>query len=739
MTHRETEMPAIAEAIRWIGPTRITGEVHDALLCHPDSSVTWNVPVPARARVVSAVALLPAVWTRNSGGVQFRIDVERSDGTTLATAERHVDPRRHARHWQWIPLSVDLANGSAMDARITLRTVTPPGASAAYAWAVWGDPRVERDRSVRESLRQARAALAHHGPLGLLRRARQLGSDDTADAQYQRWIAAHTRDAAALAALGTEIATLPLQPLISIVTPVFNTDPKWLRACIDSVRRQVYPRWELCIADDASTKAATLAVLDELADDARIKVVRRSVNGHISAASNDALALATGDYVAFLDHDDELAPDALAEVVRALNANPAPELLYSDEDKLSVEGARCDPFFKPGWSPEHFLGQMYTCHLTVARVSLVRAVGGFREGYEGAQDYDLWLRMIARKPRIAHVPRMLYHWRKIPGSAAAEAAAKPYALANARRAIDEYMRAIGVEATVTEGRAPSLWRVSPAIKNTPPVTIVIPTAGRSAEVGGKTVDLLAHAVRSIAQKTTWRNYQMLIVDNGDLREETRAAIAAIPHRRVTYDMPPGPFNFSRKLNFAMRHAETDYLVILNDDIEVITPAWIEGLLEHAQNPEVGAVGCRLLYPDGRLQHVGVVTGVCGIAAHLHHQASGDHAGWNAGAITTRNFSVVTGAVMMTRRDAWDKVGGFDERMRIDFNDVDYCLKLREAGYRMVYTPFVECYHHESGSFGARAQNPDDVAAMRAIWGETLERDPFYNPNLTREYPDCRLP
>jgi len=269
------------------------------------------------------------------------------------------------------------------------------------------------------------------------------------------------------------------------------------------------------------------------------------------------------------------------------------------------------------------------------------------------------------------------------------------------------------------------------------VTVVIPSAGRSAEQRGSIVDLLAQAVQNIAARTTWPHYKILVVDNGDLKPETLAAIDRIPHQRVSYRLPPGPFNFSRKLNFAVSHCDTELFVIYNDDIEMITPNWIEGLLEFAQDPSIGAVGCKLMFPDGRLQHVGVVTGVNGVAAHLFHQAPGYSGGWNGGSMMVRNYSVVTGAVMMTTRAAWDRGNGFDEQLRIDFNDVDYCLKLRQAGYRIVYTPYVEAFHHESGSFGARQQNPDDIANMQRKWGEALTRDPYYNPNLTKDHIDCR--
>jgi len=738
---QSSSQPVLADAIRWLNPAAAPRGVQTALFAHPVSAVTWNLTLQPHARVAAWAGLLPTVWTKNTGGVRFLLEVETGDGRPIGRAHQDVYAGTRSADRRWRRLSVRVGNRDAVDVKVTLRTTIPDGRNSAWAWAAWGDPQIEYDRGPGDMWKVLREQLRARGLVGAVLGLYGLRDPGQTGLWYQRWIAEHTPNRAALASLAAEIEPLALQPKISVVMPVFNTDPRWLRATIESVRAQVYPNWELCIADDASTNTSTAACLAEYAGDSRIRVMRRASNGHISAASNDALALATGDYVALLDHDDELTPDALAEIVKAINESPAADVLYSDEDKITTSGIRCDPFFKPDWSPEHFLSQMYTCHLTVARASLVRDVGGFRLGVEGSQDYDLWLRMIGRTSRVKHVPKVLYHWRKIPGSAAAEVEAKPYALENTRRVLQEHADRIGMDADVVPGLATSLFHVRRRILGSPLVTLLIPTAGRTAERRGEIVDLLPEAIQAIVDKTTWKHYQLLIADNGDLRPETEAAMASalarVPHRRVTYRPPPGPFNFSHKLNFAVSHCDTEFFVIFNDDIEMITPSWIEGLLEFAEDPAVGAVGCRLMFPDGRLQHVGVVTGVNGVAAHLFHQADGTSMGWNGGAITVRNYSAVTGAVMMTKLSAWNRVGGFDECLRIDFNDVDYCLRLREAGYRSVYTPFVEAYHHESGSFGARQQNPDDIAGMIRKWGATLDRDPYYNPNLTKDHVDCR--
>lgn len=724
-------------AIRWLNRGLVPAGARSALFAHPDSEVKWRVTLPANGRIGTWVGLMPEVWTKNTGGARFSITIETLDGKRLN--ERHVDvyPGTRPDDRPWRRLTVRGGNRSSLEAVITLRTSVPGGTNTAYAWAVWGDPQVERRRPLSSTIHALAADIRQRGVLGALRQPPTAALPAEDALVYQNWVAANTRDAQALTELAGKATALPHPPRFSVVMPVYNTDPRWLGAAIESVRAQVYPHWELCISDDASPGEATVRCLAGYAADARIKMMRRAVNGHIAAASNDALAMATGDFVALLDHDDELAPDALAEMALAIAANPDADILYSDEDKIDPDGKRCDPFFKPDWSPEHFLGQMYTCHLTVMRRALINEIGGFRSAFDGTQDYDLWLRMISRTSRIHHVARVLYHWRKIPGSAASAVDAKNYALENMKRALQEHADRNHLNADVVPGLSLGLFRVKRRICGSPDVTICIPSAGRSADLRGRPVDLLAHAVRHIVERTTWPHYRILIADNGDLRPETLAALEGLPHQRITYPLPEGPFNFSRKIDFLVERCETEYFVVFNDDIEMITPDWIEGLLEYAQDPAVGAVGCKLRFPDGRLQHVGVVTGVCGIAAHLFHQAPGDSLGWNGGTITPRNYSVVTGAVMMTKKSIWDRVGGFDPAMRIDFNDVDYCLKVRNAGYRLVYTPFVEAYHHESASFGARQQNPDDIRNMEARWGSTLLRDPYYNRNLSVDHVDCR--
>lgn len=732
-----TAQPSLADAVKWMGLIRVRGVVRHGLFSHPDSSVTWRVPVAAGARLVANCAFVPDVATKNTDGVVFQATVTMREAGWTASASRILVPRNKWLDRHWRSISVPLPATASGEAEITLSTILPHGGSADYAWSLWGEPRLVWRRRFSEITRLARAVLRRDGLRGTLRRLQHAGTVDR-EVEYQRWIATHTPDAQALAAMAQAVESLPSRPTISVVTPVYNTDAAWLRACIESVRQQAYPHWELCLADDASTSAETHRVLDEYAGvDPRIKIVRRVTNGHICAASNDALDLATGEFIALLDHDDELAPDALFEVARFINGHPDVDFIYSDEDKRDMAGVRSDPYFKPDWSPEHFLNFMYTNHLMVLRRSVVDAAGRFRPGTEGSQDYDLVLRIISNSDRVGHIPKVLYHWRKIPGSAAAEPTAKPWGLAAARRALEAHVERLHLDAEVLDGASPGLFRVKRRIHGNPLISIVIPTDDRSRDVDGTLVALLPHCLKSIQQRTAYQNYELVIVDNGRMSDATRDVLAGIPHRRVSYTIE-GDFNFAHKLNFSVGHARGEHLVILNDDVEVISSEWLTALLEYSQDPAIGAVGAKLFYPDGRLQHIGVAMGVCGIAAHLHHQAQGYEPGYFGAALGPRNYSAVTGAVMMTRRSVFHEVGGFNEALAIDFNDIDYCLRLRKAGYRIVFTPYAELYHLESGSHGVRTWNPAEADYMKATWPEVLAADPYYNPNLTKAFPDMRI-
>jgi GT2 family glycosyltransferase/glycosyltransferase involved in cell wall biosynthesis len=541
------------------------------------------------------------------------------------------------------------------------------------------------------------------------------------------------------AAVAKEIRTWKSKPVISVVTPVYNTGGKYLRRCIDSVRKQYYPWWELCLCDDGSTNQETLEVLEHYRGvDARIKVVRLERNQGIATASNRAAEISTGSYLAFLDHDDELAPEALFEAASAIQRNPEIDLLYTDEDKLDENGELTDHYCKPDWSPEHLLSVNYVLHMLVVRKELFYAIGQFRSEFSGAQDYDLVLRLSTRAQSIHHVPKILYHWRKIPESAAAEVDAKPEALDAGRRALEDHVRSHLPGASVERGLLPGLFRVRRTIQDNPLASLCILASGRAAAVEGRgSIDLVSNLVQSIAAKTDYGNYEIVVVDDGNLSDATRAALSGIPHRRVRFPEPNRPFNFSRKANFAWKQAQGRYIVLLNDDLEVIARDWLGSMIELLQCEDIGVVGAKLLFPDGRIQHAGLVLGVNGGAAHVYH-AFPDLVGYNAFTHVVRNYSAVTAACMATRREVLEATSGFDERLPIDYNDVDFCLKAIERGYRVVYTPHAELLHFEGASIPRTTQNPREVALFRERWAAYVHCDPHYNPNLMRHSVDFSI-
>ena len=739
---RQTSQPAAVEAIRWIGPITIRHTTHEALLCHLTGCVDFSVQVRGEAEFVTACAISPNAWAHEPSAAEFQVSlrIPAIGWNTARTLRIDVTTRYTDRRWHELRIRLP-RSADAVQVEVRLETRVAHGGDDRYGWTVFGEPRFEWRRpapEVRQSLNAFLARLKSGGLREAFAAARRAPSAEEAAMLYSRFVEADAPAPEQLAELGAEIAALPQQPLISVLTPVYNTPAQWLRACIESVRRQAYPNWEHCLCDDGSTSPETAAVLREFASDPRIRIVRLERNAGISAATNAALDLARGDYIALLDHDDELTPDALARVVQWINANPWVEVLYSDEDKLETDGVRCDPFFKPGWSPEHFLHCMYTCHVLVARRALVQDAGGFRAGYEGAQDYDLMLRLIERTHAVGHIPRVLYHWRKIPGSTAAAQAAKPWAEDAGKRALEDYVRRRGIDAEVRPGAAPGLFRIQRRIIGTPLVSIVVPTRGQVTDRDGTPLDLLASSIESIGRRTSWKHYEFIIVgDASPLQPSTVRALSGTQHR-ILHHQPAGRFNFSCKINEGVAAASGEHVLLLNDDVEALDADWLSAMLEYSQDPEIGAVGAQLLYPDGRLQHVGMVLGVNGIAAHAFHQHPGTSAGYFGSVIGPRNYSAVTAACLMSRRAVFLQVSGFDETFPIDFNDVDYCLRVRRAGYRIVYTPYARLLHHESASFGPRQQDTEGIAEMQRRWGSEIQKDPYYNPNLTREYPDYRI-
>jgi glycosyltransferase involved in cell wall biosynthesis len=684
---------------------------------------------------------------------------------------------------------------------------------------------------------------------GLENEYRALIAGRAAEAQsYLQWIATcDTLSEPDRLAICDHIERLAYRPLISVIMPVYNTPERFLRGAIDSVMAQLYEDWELCIANDASTSPTVWDLLDEYAGkDPRIKVVHRPINGHISAASNSAIALADGEFIALLDHDDELAEDALYRVAVELNHDPDVDIVYSDEDKIDENGVRFDPHFKSAWNPDLLWSHNYVSHFGVYRASLVRAVGGFRTGFEGAQDYDLLLRCVsasstrsygalyrgngeagkahwvsrlrgidgvergnnrtgsdkddrghatprenqqgsfgrhaahASLARIRHIPAILYHWRAVAGSTAKSEHEKAYASAAGARALAEFfagkadiedarrksMRAglgsgsstietpdtpgipecargaplSGITGVIVEaGPATTTYRVRfPVPEPAPKVSLIIPTRNGYAT--------LSRCVASICEKTSYPRYEIVIVDNQsddpctlEYLHDLEARHAA---RVLRYDHP---FNYSAINNFAVDHAGGDVIGLVNDDIEVIAPDWLTEMLSQAIRPDIGAVGAKLYYPDGRLQHGGVIVGLGGVAGHSHKHYPREASGHFHRLSLVQNLSAVTGACLLVRRQIYKAVGGLDEKnLAIAFNDVDFCLRLREAGYRNLWTPYAELYHHESASRGPedtpakQARFAREVGYMKARWGKQLLEDPYYSPNLTLDREDFSI-
>jgi len=545
---------------------------------------------------------------------------------------------------------------------------------------------------------------------------------------YSKWIDLYDREINAEPLDATRIA-----PLISILLPVYNTPLKWLQKCIDSVLSQAWSHWELCIVDDASIDGGVRKLLLGYVErDTRIRVHFRESNGHIAVATNDALHMARGEFIVLLDHDDELRPHSLLEVVKALDRNENLDFIYSDEDKMDEAERRFDPYFKPDWNPDLLLSQNYICHMTAIRRTLALEVGGVRAGYEGSQDYDLFLRCTARidPSRIHHIPKILYHWRAIEGSTASGVNAKSYALEAGLRAISDHLETSRSGAKVAL-LPNNFYRVTwPIPTPAPKVSLIIPTRDR--------VDLLKMSVGSILEKTRYQNYQVIIVDNQSRDDETLAYFEELKQRPnvkiIAYD---APFNYSAINNYVVaRLTDTDVVGLINNDVEVIDGDWLDEMVSHAVRPDIGTVGAMLCYPDNTIQHAGVILGIGGVAGHVYCKYPRGTKGMGARALLTQNLSAVTAACLLVKRERYLECGGLDEEnLKVAFNDVDFCLRLLAAGYRNVWTPFSVLYHHESATRGyedtpeKKLRFKAESDYMRKRWNDILDDDPAYNPNL----------
>lgn len=538
-----------------------------------------------------------------------------------------------------------------------------------------------------------------------------------------------------IANIHQEIEGWKYKPLISIVMPVYNTDENQLLAAIASVRQQIYQEWELCIADDCSTSPHVRAILETVAaQDQRIKLVFRATNGHICAASNSALEIAEGPFVAFMDHDDLLPIHALFYIAKEILLYPDVDLIYSDEDKIREDGRLDGPHFKPDWNEELFLAQNYLNHLSVYRRSLLQQVGGLREGFEGSQDHDLALRVVAKTDaeRIRHIPKILYHWRAFRGSGSFSDRALAQAIDARQRAVRDYLASIYPENKVAVVGGPygcnRLYRELPAPP--PHVTLIIPTRDR--------LSFLKSCLETIFNKTAYPSFDVLVVDNESVEAETLNYLKEVSKRHPVSVIPaPGEFNYSALNNLAVSQAKGDVIALLNNDVEVISSEWLREMVCYAVMPHIGAVGARLLYDNGLVQHAGIILGTGGIANHAFHGYPAADSGYQARLQLPQYVSAVTGACLVVEKKKYLSVGGLDEKdLKVAYNDVDLCLKLSASGLHNVYTPYANLIHHESVSRGrdisgenaARLEREGNI--MRDRWGDKVIVDKYYSKNFS---------
>jgi len=598
------------------------------------------------------------------------------------------------------------------------------------------------------AIRLALAILRKEGLEGIKWRLRMLegrsnlvpssSSDEMGEIKldYEEWIRRYdTLDEQGRSKIRSRINTFSWAPKFSLIMPVYDPPLEFLDEAIRSVRDQLYPHWELCIADDASKNEAVRELLKKhAAEDNRIRLVLRRENGHISKASNSALEIATGDFIAMFDHDDLIPEHALYMFAEELNKNPTLDFLYSDQDKVDISGRRYDPYFKPDFNPDLLRSQNFVDHLAVFRASLARGLGGWRTAFDGSQDYDFVLRFTERLPveKIAHIPHVLYHWRAVPGSLAIDAGAKNYAATRSRQALAEHLQRMDIDAEVTsEYPHLSIHRVIYPLPVEPLVTIVIPTKDG--------VDILQQCMDGIFNKTDYTNFEVIIVNNQSEKPETQEYFKELLHdkrvRIIDFDQP---FNYSRINNIAVKEANGSVLALLNNDLEMINSDWLREMVSHAVRPEIGAVGARLFYPDGSVQHAGVLLGYKGRAGHMYRYAPRHWLGYWARGVLIQNLTAVTAACLVLRKEVYDSIGGFDEEnFTITFNDVDLCLRIHEKGFRNLYTPYAELYHHESKTRGFMAfQSEEDYFSER--WKPYIQYDSAYNPNLSLETEDFSL-
>lgn len=644
-------------------------------------------------------------------GTELQISVQDGDGCELNVyVERLIRPDVN----EMFGVAADYESG--MHILIDRAVLNTP-----YVWVIF--------QNGKESCRK-KISINAGNALERRLRARRNSQDEP---DYDLWIRAQEPDASERRRQRSR--RFELEPKFSVVIPLYNTPKEFLKEIMDSVLNQTYSNVELCLADGSTDDQVEQYIKKNYAREGRIRYCRLKKNRGISENTNSAMKLATGDFIVFSDHDDVLTLDAMYEMVRAVNENPEIDVIYTDEDKVNRKGnAYFAPHFKPDFSMELLCCNNYICHLFAVRKDVQEKVGMLDPAYDGAQDFDFVLRCCEQASCIHHIPKVLYHWRTHPQSTAGNPASKNYAFEAGRRAVEAHYERIGMEAAVENTAMLGRYRSRFVVQGQPMVSILIPNKDH--------VETLQRCLASIKQKTTYPNYEIVIIENNSVEPETEEYYRYLGERVIRYD---GPFNYAAIHNFAVPYARGEYLVLLNNDTEVIAENWLEEMLGICQKEEVGAVGAKLYYPDGTIQHAGVVLGLCGVASHLFVGSGGDKDGYAGRLVSVQDFSAVTAACMMTKKTLWEQVGGMEEKLAVAYNDIDYCLKLRQAGYHIVFTPYAELTHYESKTRGLedteekrqRLQKEADIFETK--WKEILEAgDPFYNRNLSVTKTDCSL-
>lgn len=542
---------------------------------------------------------------------------------------------------------------------------------------------------------------------------------------YQKWLDMNMEK--------VEYEKLEYEPLVSILTPVYNVPKNLLLDTADSVKKQIYPNFEWCLVDDCSTNKETKETLELIAKmDERFHLKYRKENGHISKASNDALKMAKGEFIVLLDHDDMLSPDALYQMVKKINEDKKLDFIYSDEDKINTHGKYCEPHFKPDFSPDTLLSLNYICHLAFIRKNLVEKVGGFALGLEGAQDYDLFLKITEKTKRIAHIPKILYHWRMSENSTALSIKAKDYAIATGKKVLEQALIRRKIDGKVLVDDKSGYYIIKYTLKKEPLVSIIIPTRDY--------VDILKKCIDSIYRKTIYKNFEIIVANNDSKEKETLDFFEDYKRKYKNFKVVDCimNFNYSRINNIAESKAKGEYILLLNNDTEVISPDWLNNMVGYASREHIGVVGAKLLYEDGTIQHAGVLLGLGGVASHAFINAREDEIGIYGRLRVPYNYSANTAACFMIRKEIYDKVNGLNEKLEVAYNDIDFCIRVLQAGYYNVFLPQVKLIHYESKSRGLDTTSEkykrflEESKYMYDNFNQIIENDPFYNPNFSKK-------